>query len=313
MVKVLLTSTSFQDTPGAHQRLLYSQGFDITTMRGPLAVADLLPVIDGFDAVLCGDDSYTEQVLTKGRHGRLRYLGKYGVGLDRIDLAAAKRLGITVTNVPGVNQRAVAEHVFGLLLCFQRNIHTENKLVHEGHWTRYTGHEIQGKRIGVFGLGAVGREVAGMASLLGLSVAVCDPTLHDDPLPADVPWTTLPDIDALLSWSDFVSLHVPHTPDTHEIIRQDSLDRIRGKGLVLINTARGKLVNNADVLAALDDGTLQGYLADVVDEEPITPGHPFLGHARILLTPHIGSRTFESVERQGLATVRNLLDFLGLN
>ena len=113
-MKILLTSTSFQDTPGPHHELLNSQGFTIDVLRGPLKEDVLLPIIANYDAVICGDDEYTEDVLYKGIKGKLKYISKYGVGLDKINLVAAKKMGISVTNCPGVNQISVAEHVWVL-------------------------------------------------------------------------------------------------------------------------------------------------------------------------------------------------------
>ena len=128
-MKVLLTTTSFQDTLGKHQDLLYSQGFEIDTLRGPILEEALLPIIQNYDAVICGDDEYTEAVIKKGVTGKLKYLCKYGVGLDRIDLEAAKKYNVAVTNCPAVNQTSVSEHVLALLLTFERNIHLQHNFL----------------------------------------------------------------------------------------------------------------------------------------------------------------------------------------
>ena len=136
-MKILLTTTSFQDTPGRHQELLYSQGFEIDKLRGPITEAELLPIIANYDAVICGDDEYTEAVIAKGVAGKLKYISKYGVGLDKIDLDAAKKYGIPVTNCPGVNQISVAEHVLALLFTFSRHIHLEYNVTQQGKWKRY--------------------------------------------------------------------------------------------------------------------------------------------------------------------------------
>ena len=157
-MKILLTSTSFQDTPGKHQTLLHKTGWDIEKMRGPLREDELIDIIHEFDAVICGDDAYTDHVIKKGANGRLRVISKYGVGLDSINLEEAKKNDIKVLNCPGVNQNAVAEHVIGLLLCFSRNIHLLHQEVQNGKWARITGNEILGRKIGVFGYGNVGKE-----------------------------------------------------------------------------------------------------------------------------------------------------------
>ena len=121
-MKVLVTTTSFQDTPGRHQQLLNEQNYTLDYLRGPVKEEELVPIIQNYDAVLCGDDEYTRKVLEKGKSGKLKYISKYGVGLDKIDLTAAKELNIPVKNCPGVNQISVAEHVLALLLSFENEI-----------------------------------------------------------------------------------------------------------------------------------------------------------------------------------------------
>ena len=123
--KILVTTTSFQDTPGAHHEHLINQNFDIDYMRGPLVAEDLIGIIQNYDGVICGDDDYNEEVLKKGVNGKLKVLSKYGVGLDKINLELADKLGLIVTNCPGVNQVSVAEHVLALLFCFEKNIHLQ--------------------------------------------------------------------------------------------------------------------------------------------------------------------------------------------
>src|SRR5690606_7162290 len=128
--------------------------------RGPILKAELLKIIHKYDAVICGDDEYTEEVIKKGAEGKLKYISKYGVGLDRIDLKAAKKYNIPVANCPAVNQISVSEHVLALLFTFEKNIHVQYNSVQQGSWKRWVGHEIQGKTIGIIGLGAVGKELA---------------------------------------------------------------------------------------------------------------------------------------------------------
>lgn len=308
-MKILLTTTSFQDTPGKHQELLESQGFDIDKVRGPITEAELLPIIADYDAVICGDDEYTEAVIKKGIEGKLKYISKYGVGLDKIDLEAAKKYNVPITNCPGVNQVSVAEHVLGLLLCFSRNIHLEHNITSKGGWYRYVGHEIEGKTIGIFGLGAIGKELAKKAKALGLKVKVADKYLNNEFVKEhnlDVCET----LDEMLSSVDIISLHTPHTPETEEMINAHRINNIVKKGLIIINTARGRLINIDAVLDGLDKGIIAGYLADVLEVEPMSKGHPLQGAKNVIITPHIGSRTYQSVERQGTMAVENLLNLI---
>jgi D-3-phosphoglycerate dehydrogenase len=311
-MKVLLTTTSFQDTPGKHQTLFESQNFDIHKLRGPITEIELLPIIADYDAVICGDDEYTENVIRKGAEGKLKYISKYGVGLDKIDLKAAAKYNIPVTNCPGVNQVSVAEHVIALLFCFSRSIHLEHNITTKGGWYRYVGNEVQGKTIGVFGLGSVGKEVAKKAKALGMNVKVADKFL-DQIFVEEYEFEVCNSIDEMLSSVDVISLHTPHTPETEEMINSDRINQVVKKGLIIINTARGKLVNNDAILEGLEKGIIGGYLTDVLEIEPMPKNHPLQGVKNVIITPHIGSRTYQSVERQGLMAVENLLGLIKNN
>ena len=305
-MKILLTSTSFQDTPGRHQDLLYKQGFEVDRLRGPIPENQLLPIIADYDAVICGDDEYTAQVIAKGKAGRLKYISKYGVGLDKIDLEAAKQHGIPVTNCPGVNQVSVAEHVFAMLLCFCRNVHLEYNITKAGGWHRYVGNEIFNKTMAIFGLGSVGKEVAKRAKCFGLRVKVLDKFL-DKNFVEKYNLTACQEVATLIQEADILSLHAPLTDETVGIFSKKLLQTYAQKGLIIINTARANLVEFAALKWGLNNGHIGGYLTDVLDIEPMPENHPLKDMKNVLITPHIGSRTFQSVERQGSMAIKNLL------
>lgn len=308
-MKILLTSASFQDVPGKHIQLLQQQGYEITATRGPLTEADLLPVIAGYEALLCGDDDVTAAVLQKGKAGKLKYISKYGVGVDKIAVAEAIHLGIPVTICPGVNQFAVAELVFGLLLSCARNIHFEYAITKTGGWKKITGFELHGKTMGIVGFGAIGKEVAARAIAFGMNVIVT--TAHPDA--ADITkrgCVLMNDIHSLAANADVISLHVPLTSSAEEMINSRLISNSLKKGCIIINTARGKLVNNDAIVQGLQDGIIGAYLTDVLDIEPIPEDHVLLQTPNTLITPHIGSRTWQSTERQGLRAVENLINML---
>jgi len=308
-MKVLLTSTSFQDTPGKHQELLNSQGFDIDILRGPLFETEIFDVVDKYDALLCGDDELTAAVLEKGKSGKLKYISKYGVGLDKIDLTKAKELGIPVSNCPGVNQVSVAEHVFALLLSFSKNIHLEYNITKAGGWKRHVNHEIFGKTIGIAGLGAIGKEVAKRGSAFGLKVVAFDP-FADNVFALEHNIELMSSFEELAKVSDIITLHMPHTAQTDKIINTNLVKDTLKKGVVIINTARGKLVDVEAIRYGLENNIIGGYLADVLEVEPMPEDYPMKDWDNVLITPHIGSRTYESVERQGLFAVQNLLKMI---
>jgi D-3-phosphoglycerate dehydrogenase len=309
-MKVLLTSTSFQDTPGKHQELLKEQGYDLDTLRGPISEGQLLPIIGNYDAVICGDDEYTEAVIKKGVEGNLKYISKYGVGLDRIDLEAAKKYGIPVTNCPGVNQVSVSEHVLALLFTFEKNVHLQYNSTNTGSWKRWVGHEIQGKTIGIIGLGAIGKELSKKANALGMKVLGCD-LYRDQEFLDQNPYISFEnDMNEIFKNADIISLHLPHTPQSEHLISEEVIQNKLKRKPILINTSRGMLVDTMAILKGLNEGKLRAYLTDVLAHEPMLENEILKGAENVIITPHVGSRTFQSVERQGIMAVENLMKLI---
>lgn len=309
-MKILLTSTSFYDTPGKHHDLLNKQGFDIDVLRGPIYEDELLPIIQNYEAVICGDDEYTEAVIKKGAEAKLKYISKYGVGLDKIDLEAAKAYNIPVTNCPGVNQVSVAEHVLALLFSFEKNIHLQYNSTKEGSWKRLTGNEIQGKTLGIIGLGAIGKELGKKAIALGMHVLAYDLQKNDTYLKNNPEIRFIDTINDIYQKADVISLHVPHTPSTENMIDKSVVFNKLQRTPILINTSRGKLVDADAIIEGLNKKKLRGYLTDVLTQEPMTSNEVFKGIDNVIITPHVGSRTYQSVERQGLMAVENLLNLI---
>ncbi|WP_276359561.1 phosphoglycerate dehydrogenase [Daejeonella sp. H1SJ63] len=308
-MKILLTSTSFQDTPGNHQVLLENQGFQIDELRGPLKEEVLLDVIDRYDGIICGDDEITRRVIEKGAQGKLKIISKYGIGLDKVDLEAARFFKIPVENCPGVNQITVAEHVFALLLSFVKNIIPENEYVQNQQWERLIGNDIYGKTLGIIGLGSVGKQVAIRAAAFGLKVIAYD-TFHDADFAKKHTINYCGNVNELLSQSDIISLNVSLFPETTNMINSSILNILK-PGVIVINTARAGLVEQEAILKGIDSKIIKAYLTDVLEEEPMVKDHPFLQYKNIVITPHIGSRTYENVERQGTMAVENLLKYIG--
>lgn len=306
-MKILLTTTSFQDTPGPHHAMLEGKNYEIVRERGPLTEARMLELAGDFDAFLCGDDAITRAVLEKSLP-RLKVVAKYGIGLDKVDVAAATDLKLPVTFCPGVNHTTVAEHTFGLLLAIYRDIVEQGNAVRGGKWKRLTGHELMGKTIGIAGLGRIGKEVAIRARAFGMEVLGFD-LYWDDEFAKQHGITRVNDVDDLIRRSDIISLHMNLTPETKHFINAERLKLFK-KNAVLLNCARGELVDSAALAAALDAGQIAGYGADVLDEEPPKPDHPLLTCRGSLITPHIGSRTYESVVRQATMAAQNMINVL---
>lgn len=306
--RILITTTSFQDTPGRHHDLLPADQFEIERARGPLPEAEILRLVGSHDAIICGDDAFTKQVLQKCLP-KLRVLSKYGIGVDKIDIPAATELKIPVTFCPGVNHVTVAEHTFGLLLSLTRLIPPQDALIKKGEWKRSTGRELAGKTMGILGLGRIGKEVAKRAKAFDMNVVAFD-LYWDDAFAKQYGVERKPTGEDVLKASEVVSLHMNLTEENKEWLNASRLSTMK-RGAYLINCARGGLVHQGDIAAALKSGQLGGYGADVVEPEPIEKTNPLLGAPNVVLTPHTGSRTYESVERQALMAAENMIRVLG--
>ena len=305
--RILLTTTSFQDTPGPHHELLESRDFEIERQRGPLTEETMLDLAGDFDAFLCGDDAITEAVIEKSLP-RLKVISKYGIGLDKIDLDFASSKKIPVLNTPGVNHTTVAEHTFGLLICITKRLIEVAGAARKGEWKRITGHEVMGKTMGIIGLGRIGKEVAIRARAFAMPVIAYDP-YFDDAFAKENDVKRCDSMDEVLHSADVISLHCFLDENTREMINAESIAEMRD-GAIVLNCARGELVKTDDIVAALESGKLGGYGTDVLDVEPPPADHPILSAPNCVVSSHIGSRTFESVERQAMRATHNLINFL---
>ena len=287
--------------------MLAKAGFEIVRERGPLSEARMLELAGQFDAYLCGDDALTRAVIQQSLP-RLKVISKYGIGLDKIDVQAATEFKVPVLFTPGVNHTTVAEHTFALMLAAVRNLVVEANHVAAGRWTRITGNEIFGKTLAIVGFGRIGKEVAIRARAFGLKI-IGYGHYWDEDFARQYQITRVENLDDVLRQADIISLHTKLTPATKGLINANNFPLIK-KGAVIVNTGRGELVDLAALVEALKSNHLLAYAADVLDQEPPPADHPLLGLPNVIITPHIGSRTHESVQRQASCAVDNLTLFL---
>ena len=306
-VRILLTTTSYQDIAGPHHELLESTGIEIVRERGPLPESKMLELVGDFDAILCGDDQITRAILEKAAP-RLKILSKYGIGVDKIDVKAATEMGIPLSFCPGVNHTTVAEHTFALLLALVRNLIEIANATRSGNWKRLTGHEIMGKTIGIVGLGRIGKEVAIRAKAFGMTVIAYD-VYWDEAFASSHDIARASGVAEIFEKSDVISLHTNLTEETRDMVRAETIATMKD-GVIILNCSRGEVVQTADLAAALESGKVGGYGADVLDEEPPPADHPLLKAKNCIVTSHIGSRTYESVQRQAMMAAQNLLHLL---
>lgn len=305
--RILLTTCSFQDTPGPHHEFLESQGYEIVRERGPLTEERMLELAGEFDGFLCGDDGITRAVIEKSLP-RLKVIAKYGIGLDKIDLPATKEHGIPVMFTPGVNHTTVAEHTFCLVLALYRNLIDSVNATRKGEWLRMTGHELWRKKIGIIGMGRIGQEMIKRARGFDMEVHGFGNYWPED-FAREYGVTRHDSLDSIFAACDIISPHTKLTDATHHMINSERI-AMMPEDAVIVNTGRGELADTDAVIKALDAGKLAGYATDVMEVEPPPADHPLLSHPKAIVTAHIGSRTFESVPRQAMKAVTNLVNFL---
>jgi len=237
---------------------------------------------------------------------KLRVIAKHGVGIDAIDVDAAAKRGIAVRPATGANAAAVAEHTWALILaCAKSLVHLDGRM-HAGYWDKAThqGLELNGRTLGLIGIGVIGSRVATVAAAFGMHVLAYDP--YASHAPAGV---TLCVLNAVLADSDVVSLHCPLTPENRHMINRESLALMK-EGAILVNTARGGLIDQQALLEAVQSRKLYAVGLDVFEGEPLAAGHVFSGVPNVVLTPHVGGVTNDAYVNTGTAAARNVLAVL---
>lgn len=307
MANILITTRSVASCATAVS-MLQQAGHSI---RVQIGVGDMpeevmAGLVAGVDALIVGVDRVTRRVVEAGAP-TLKIIARNGVGYNNVDLDAAAEHGVAVTVAPGASAVSVAELALGLMLTLSRSIACQNQCIQSGGWERPMGTELYGRTLGILGVGTIGSEVARRARALGMSVLACD-ILPNHTFAAQVGFPYVP-LEELLQGSDILTLHVPATPETRGIIGRAALARMR-PGALLINTARGELVDEHAVRGAILSGVLGGYAADTLLREPPLPGDPLLGLDRVVLTPHCGAYTRQAVERCGIMVAEEVLRVL---
>ena len=266
---------------------------------------ELMSMWDNADAIIIGNEKYSAEVLAKAPK-TLKVLAKNGVGYDNVDLKAARELGIDVCTTPGANADSVADCALALLLCVQRNMVRHDNIIREGGWKRFGGHELTGYTIGVLGMGAIGKGVIKRATAFGMKAMAYDP--YFDEKFAEEYGVQRATTEEVLAQADVVSLHLPSTPETRHIINEETLATMKPNA-VLINTARGELVDEMALYNALKDGVIAGAGLDVFESEPVGSS-PLINLDNVVVTPHIAGNTTESGNRIGRMALQNIVDIL---
>jgi D-3-phosphoglycerate dehydrogenase len=295
------------DLPESALELLRSESgwyVDATSGRSP---ADLANAIADADALLVRSATkVTASLLEAGL--RLRIVGRAGTGVDNIDVQAASRRGILVVNAPGANSISVAEHACALMLALARAVPAADRAMKDGNWEKkkFIGSELRGKTLGIAGLGRIGQEVAQRARAFGMRVVAHDPFISGE-IATDL-GVELLSLEEVCAAADFLTLHLPSTPDTRHLFNDARFSRVK-RGLRIINTARGDLIDEAALMRAIENGTVAAAGLDVFEKEP-PADWALVRLPQVVATPHIAASTEEAQELVGLDTAAAVRDFL---
>lgn len=283
-----------------------------------LKSAEDMNILTGFDKASLEkhvSNGKIDAIITRGKGqvrsslmdslSNLQVISRCGVGLDNIDVTEATERGIKVVNAPNSNANTIAEHTISLLLVHQRNLYNAITMVKEGRWQErgsYIGDELHGKTLGILGMGNIGKKVAKIADAFGMNVIYWSAKKEEVPYPFE-------DFDTVLQISDCISLHLPHTNDTENLIDASALEKMKPTAL-LINTARGKIIDQLALTSALSSNKLGGFAADVLSEEPPNDNDPLTKLPNTYITAHVGSLTKTTYDYMCMITIQNTLAIL---
>jgi D-3-phosphoglycerate dehydrogenase len=315
-VKVLITAPGFDEVADS-LRDVADVELTFDTMGRSFTEEELVHVVSGYDAVIVWIDPLRAAAI-EAAQTRLKVIGVPRAGYDNVDARAATRSNIPIVYAPGANAVAVADYAMGLLLAVNRGIATANLLLKTGKWqTRWAmsaGSNLEGKTLGILGLGSIGCRVAIRAQAFGMDIIAYDPYLTEDTMttlgffPRELS-VKLVDFHTLLTESDFITIHTPITKHTCKMIGETELARMKQTAYI-INTARGTIIDEQALQNAITTGQIAGAALDVFETEPLQPNHLFLDLDNVIVTPHIAWCTHESLHRVNLIVAREVKNIL---
>jgi len=268
---------------------------DPTFTRGHKTEEETIEQLSKCQAILAGGEHFTENVLAA--LPQLRVIARCGVGYDRVDVEAATRHGVAVTITPTANHESVAEHAFSLMFAVAKSVMSSDRSMRTGNWDQKSTLPIRGQTLGILGLGRIGRSVAVRATALGMKVMAYDAFPNESF--AQEHGVQLVDLDTLLAEADYLTIHCPLNDDTQGLFNHQTLAKMKA-GSVLVNTARGPLVVEADLIDAIEAGHIYGAGLDVFEQEPIDPQNKLLQMDQVVSTPHVGSGDWLSRLNMGI-------------
>jgi D-3-phosphoglycerate dehydrogenase len=305
--RLLVTPTSYGKNDPRLKTELEAQVAEViyNPTGKPLTTNEVAQYLPGIDGYIAGLDAIDANALRAA--DRLKVICRYGVGVDNVDLNVAKEKGIVVTNTPGANSVSVAELALGLILALARQIPEAVEAVHQGKWPRYSGISLEGKTVGILGLGAIGKQLARRLAGFDCHILAYDP--YADPVFARENQVTLALMEDVIEGADFISLHLPLLPETRNLVNDAFLARMK-KGSFLVNTSRGEVVDETALFQALQSGHLKGAGLDAFTVEPPDPQNPLLNLPQVIATPHLGAQTDGATSNMGWYAMQDCLAVL---
>jgi D-3-phosphoglycerate dehydrogenase len=305
--KILSTSPTFGYYASEPVDYLKSHGctIELTPQTKKLSEEEIIQKVTDLDAMIVGIEKITEKVITAAQ--KLKIISKHGAGVDNIDVKAASSKGIIVTSAPGANSDAVADLTIGLFLAVARKIPFADRSIRDGAWPRVVGVQLNGKVLGIIGLGQVGKKVARRA--LGFDMRVLTYDVIKDEEFSRTHGITYVSLDEVFSQSDYISIHIPLTPSTQHLIGEKELGMMK-KDTILVNISRGNIVEEEALYQALKTGRIRGAALDVFAQEPAAKANPLLALDNFIATPHMGGYTHEALRETGMICVRDIVSML---
>lgn len=304
MVRIMICDSIHEDGV----KMLKEIGFQVD-LDTSITPEELIEKIPGYDAIVIRSRTKVRKDVLEAATN-LKAVARAGVGLDNVDLAAAKELGVKVINSPEAPSNAVAELIIGLMFSLARNIAEADGTMKQGKWEkkRLTGFELRGKTMGIIGLGRIGELVAEKAKALGMKLLIYNRTRDRVRSMVKAMGAELVDIERVYKDSDIISIHLPATPETRHMVGSDQFEMMKPTAYI-INAARGGLIDEAALKIALDEGKIAGAALDVYEEEP-TRDMSLVGRANVVCTPHIGAGSVEASIGNSTIVAAKLIEFL---
>lgn len=304
MRRVLITSRSFGQVSDEPLNLLTGAGFEVDFYNVKYEEKEFIQKLSGCDALIIGAHQLTEEAVAAAL--KLKVVSKHGTGLDNIDLDVTKKYKIHVTNVPAANSNAVADLAFSLMLDVARKTSYASNKVKKGQWPKVIGVDVYGKTLSLIGFGEIGKCVARRARGFSMNILAYDPYIKN--LPDEFNFVKLATFEEALGNADFLSVHVPLTSGTRGLIGKNELKMMK-KGSFIINTSRGGIVSEDDLIESIEKGHTTGAGLDVLETEPISVGSRLAELDQVTITPHIGMYSHEALNKVSMVAAQNVIEF----